>query len=65
MIDEIFELIMKEARARKGPSTQAAMLIVLLEVTEKVFNTIDGLQADLTTTPKIKVRSQHPCQQNR
>lgn len=44
MIDEIFQLIMKEARSRKGHTLELQTLLVFIEVQEKVFATIKTLR---------------------
>lgn len=46
MIDDIFEMIMKEARRRKGESLEIDAMIVLLQVTHKVFDTIEAIKVE-------------------
>lgn len=40
MIDVIFDLIMKEARSRKGEDLNHQVMIVLFDVTDKVLGAI-------------------------
>lgn len=56
MIEEIFEMITKEARSRKGESLELQMLLVLLEVQEKVCGAIKTLKVDRikSTTPEVR-----------
>lgn len=60
MIEEIFEMIMKEARRRKGETLELQMLLVLLEVQEKVLGAIKTLKVDRTVTGNLKIRRTDP-----
>ena len=44
MIDEIFEMIMKEARARPGTDLARKIIMVLLEVADKVTSAQENLR---------------------
>lgn len=55
MIEEIFEMIMKEARSRKGHTLELQMLLVLLEVQEKVCGVLKTLRVDRNKTAKLKL----------
>jgi len=54
MTEEIFEMIMKEARSRKGQALEQAILEVLLEVIAKVFDAIQPLQVDNIKSTRVK-----------
>jgi len=56
MIDEIFEMIMKEARTRKGETPELQVLLVLLEVQEKVCGAIKTLKVDRIKSTRLKFR---------
>lgn len=43
MIDDIFEMIMKEARDRPGKDLARKIIMVLLEVTDKVTSARENL----------------------
>jgi len=60
MIEEIFEMIMKEARTRKGESLELDMMMVLLEVTDKVCNAIKTLKVDRIKTTRLTFRRKEP-----
>ena len=59
MIDEIFEMIMKEARSRKGETPELQMLLVLLEIQEKVLGAITTLKMNRAETANLKYRREH------
>ena len=46
MIDEIFELIMKEARTREDPSLYVNVLTVYSELSEKVFQAMTQFRVE-------------------
>lgn len=46
MIDDIFEMIMKEARTRRPQALELSILMVLFEVIAKVTDGIKPLLAD-------------------
>lgn len=45
MIDEIFAMIMKEARARKGKNLIKNIATVYMEVTERILAAVEGIRA--------------------
>jgi len=59
MVDEIFDMIMKEARSRKGETLELQMLLVLLEVQEKVCGAIKTLKVDRLKIGNFKFRREH------
>lgn len=59
MIDEIFEMIMKEARTRKGATLELQIMLVLFEVQEKVCGAIKTLKVDRIKSTRLKFRRQH------
>lgn len=44
MIDQIFNMILEEAKSRKGKSLELQTLLVFIEVQEKVFATLQTLR---------------------
>ena len=56
MIDEIFEMLMKEARSRKGQNLEVDMMMVLFEVTDKVCSALKCLQVEDIKTTRLKFR---------
>jgi len=60
MIEEIFEMIMKEARTRKGETLELQTLLVFLEVQEKVFAAIKTLRTQNTKGARIKYVGDNP-----
>lgn len=60
MIEEIFEMIMKEARTRKGETLELQVLLVLLEVQDKVCGAIKTLKVDRIKTAAVKSRRKQP-----
>lgn len=56
MVDEIFEMIMKEARSRKGETLELQMLLVMLEVQEKVCDAIKTLKVDRIKSTRLTFR---------
>jgi len=42
MIDEIFEMIMKEARSRPGNNLKLNAFCVISDLNERVFHTVDS-----------------------
>jgi len=60
MIDEIFEMIMKEARSRKSQSLEVQMMMVLFEVTEKVCGAIQTLKVDRIKSTRLTFRRKEP-----
>ena len=59
MIQEIFEMIMKEARSRKGESLEVQMMMVLFEVTDKVCGAIKSLKVDRIKSTRLTFRRKH------
>lgn len=60
MIDEIFEMIMKEARSRKGETLELQTLLVFLEVQEKVFAAVKTLTVDDIKKTRLTFRRKEP-----
>lgn len=60
MIEEIFEMIMKEARSRKGANLELDIMMVLLELTDKVCGAISSLKVDRIKSTRLTVRRKEP-----
>lgn len=60
MIDQIFEMIMKEARSRKGETLELQTLLVLLEVQEKVCGAIKILRTEKDKGARLKYVGDNP-----
>lgn len=60
MIDQIFDMIMTEARTRKDQTLQLSTLIVLLEVQEKVISAVHALQVEDIKSTRLKFRRKEP-----
>ena len=56
MIDEIFEMIMKEARSRKGPSLETDIMMVLFELSDKVCDVIQTIKVDKIKRTRLTFR---------
>ena len=56
MIDEIFEMIMKEARSRKGQDLQTAMMMVMFEVQDKVSAAINSITVERIKSTRLTFR---------
>jgi len=59
MIEEIFEMIMKEARSRKGLSLELNIMMVHFELLDKVCGAIKGLTVEDIRTVRLKFRREH------
>lgn len=59
MIDQIFEMLMKEARSRKGLSLEVHMMMVLFELTDKVCNTWKTIRVEDIKSTRLKFRRTH------
>ena len=56
MIDEIFDMIMKEARTRKHPSLFVNVMTVFSELTEKLCQALGQMKVEDIKTIRIKLR---------
>lgn len=57
MIDEIFAMIMKEARARPGKNLVKNIATVCIEVTERIIAAVDGIRQQERREKKNEVKS--------
>lgn len=60
MIEEIFEMIMKEARTRRPEALEISILMVLLEVTAKVFDAFKPLQVEDIKSTRLTFTRKQP-----
>jgi len=56
MIEEIFEMIMKEARSRKGQNLDVDIMMVMFEVIDKVCDTWKTLKVEDIKSTRLKFR---------
>jgi hypothetical protein len=56
MIDDIIEMIFKEARGRKNQDLDLALMRVLFEVTDKVCNAIKTVKVEKIKSTRLKFR---------
>jgi len=56
MMDEIFELIMKEATSRKDQAFEVAILEVLFELITRIFDAFKPLQVQDIKSTRLKFR---------
>jgi len=56
MIDEIVEMIFKEARGRKDESLDLALMMVLFEVTDRICDAIKEVKVEKIKSIRLKAR---------
>ena len=56
MIDEIFEMIIKEARSRKHLPLAQALITVMLDLDDRVAKAHDSLDPEHPLFPQLKPR---------
>lgn len=60
MIDEIFELILKEARSRKGTDLVSKIYAVHMEIAEKVNETMFNIRKEQREAKKHESKTRDP-----
>ncbi|MBA7495642.1 hypothetical protein ES702_06231 [subsurface metagenome] len=60
MIDEIFEMMMKEARSRRGDSLTMDIMMVLFELTDKTCDAIRTIKVEDIKSTRLKFRRKEP-----
>lgn len=56
MIDDIVEMIYKEARGRRDQDLDLALMMVLMEVTDKVLDAIKTVKVEKIKSTRLKFR---------